>query len=87
MIELSKKAPSTETITAYDRAHISTYLRLFDADRDGAPWQDAADLIFGNAAETDPARLKVQHTSHLARAKWLVDAGYLRLTEYHAVRS
>ena len=84
MVELSKKAPVSESLTAYDRAHISTYLRLFDADRDGAPWQEAAPVIFGDAAEADPTRLRDQHTSHLARAKWLVDAGYLRLAKTHA---
>lgn len=81
MIRLSNKAPRSDSITAYDRAHISTYLRLFDADRDGATWDNAARLIFGVAAETDPTRLHHQHRSHLARAKWLVETGYLRLTQ------
>jgi hypothetical protein len=84
MPELSRNAPTAETITAYDRAHISTYLRLFDADQEGACWQDAARLIFGAAGETDPRLLRDQHKSHLARAKWLVDAGYLRLAQDNA---
>ena len=81
MIQLSKVAPAAIAITPYDRAHLSTYLRLFDADREGASWTEAARLVFGDAAEPEAAGLKQQHESHLARAKWLVESGYLRLAE------
>lgn len=58
---------------------MSTYLRLFDADQDGANWVEAARLIFGEAAEKGLDDLRCQHQAHLDRARWLVEKGYLRL--------
>ncbi len=58
---------------------MSIYLRLFDADQDGADWVEAARFIFGNAAEKDLDDLRAQHRTHLDRARWLVEEGYLRL--------
>lgn len=36
--------PDAPSITAYDRAHVSLYLRLLDAEASRAAWDDAAHL-------------------------------------------
>jgi len=33
-------APSGSVLTAYDEEHLVTYLRLLDADVEGADWRD-----------------------------------------------
>ena len=38
-------APNTEGLTTYDQEHLVTYLRLLDAEADGANWTDAAQII------------------------------------------
>lgn len=74
-------APVSDRITDYDRAHIAVYVRLIDADRAGAIWEEAAKVIFGKAAAREPERLRVQHETHLARARWLMEKGYLQLAQ------
>jgi hypothetical protein len=32
-------APASERVTAYDKEHLITYLRLLDADEGGLDWQ------------------------------------------------
>jgi hypothetical protein len=45
-------APSAETLTPYDEEHFVTYLRLLDADAEGAAWTEVASLVL----HIDPAR-------------------------------
>jgi len=53
MIEPSDDiAPTGDEFTEYDRTHVKLYLRLFDADADGADWREVAKVLFG----IDPAR-------------------------------
>jgi len=33
--------PSNSVLTVYDEEHIITYLRLLDADAEGADWRDS----------------------------------------------
>jgi len=35
---VSDIAPAEQVLTGYDEQHLVTYLRLLDADADGAPW-------------------------------------------------
>ncbi len=79
MTPIAKSPPASDNITPYDQAMMAIYLRVFDADRDGADWVEAARVIFGEAAENDLDDLRAQHRAHLDRARWLVNKGYLRL--------
>lgn len=79
MTLLAQHPPNAPEPTGYDRAHLKTYLRLVDADRDGADWEEAARLVFGAGAARGRRDLREQHRAHLARARWLVNGGYLRL--------
>ena len=68
--------PSDNRLTEYDREHLATYLRLLDAESDGAPWQEAAQIIFGIDTKTDATRAELLYRSHLARAHWMTNNGF-----------
>lgn len=68
--------PDAPTITDYDRAHAAVYLRLLDADADGADWKDVVARLFGLDPLTVPERAQRVHAAHLARARWMSAHGY-----------
>ena len=73
---LADEAPSSPSLTAYDRQHLKTYLRLLDAEADGADWRSAAAIVLGLDVEGEPHRAHRTHASHLARAHWMTEHGY-----------
>ncbi|QYA11904.1 DUF2285 domain-containing protein [Rhizobium sp. AB2/73] len=68
--------PGGAALTAYDRTHLKLYLRLLDADAEGADWKEVVEVLFGICAKTDPKRAALVHTTHLARAKWMTKNGF-----------
>jgi T6SS, Transcription factor, DNA binding domain len=72
-------APDAETLTRYDEEHLVTYLRLLDAEADGADWTEATRLVLHIDASREPARARRAWESHLARAKWMTEHGYQHL--------
>lgn len=72
-------APELPAITPYDEAHLTDYLRLLDADADGADWREAVAIIFGIDPAREPERAEQMHTTHLARARWMTEVGYAHL--------
>jgi hypothetical protein len=77
--ELRERAPSGEPLTDYDRDHAKLYLRLLDAEAEGADWQEVARLLFRLDPSADRARAEQMYATHLARAHWLRDGGYKEL--------
>ncbi|MUZ65675.1 DNA -binding domain-containing protein [Agrobacterium vitis] len=77
--------PTDERLTDYDRAHLSTYLRLLDAETEGAAWQEVAKIIFGLEPKSDLARAELMYKTHLARAHWMTNNGFKDLiwSSYH----
>lgn len=75
------RPPESLRVTPYDDRHLVTYLRLLDADADGADWREVVAVIFGLDPDHDPQRAKTVHDSHLARARWMVQIGYRYLAE------
>lgn len=71
--------PPGQGLTPYDREHMTLYLRLLDAARDGADWREAVQVLFGLDPDLDPNRCRLIHDSHLARARWMSDHGYRHL--------
>lgn len=69
-------APTGDELTDYDRAHIKLYMRLFDADADGADWREVVKVLFGLDSAVDPKRARRVYDSHLARARWMTRSGY-----------
>ena len=72
-------APNEPVLTGYDERHLVTYLRLLDAEGEGADWQEVARIVLQIDPARDPARAKQAWESHLARAKWMTENGYQHL--------
>lgn len=68
--------PDKPHLTGYDEAHLSEYLRLLDADAEGADWREAVSIIFGIDPACEPERARRVHETHLARARWMTEVGY-----------
>ena len=73
---LRDEAPTDAVVTEYDRVHAPKYLRLLDAERAGAPWEQAAKVVLGVDPGAEPERARRMHETHLARARWMMDEGY-----------
>lgn len=73
---IRERAPAGEPLTDYDREHAVLYLRLLDAEADGADWREVAQLLLGVNPAEDQARAELMYATHLARANWVRDSGY-----------
>ena len=78
-IGFEDRAPDSPQLTRYDEGHFADYLRLLDAEADGADWRETAGLVFGIDVAAEQDRAKVMHDSHLARARWMTEVGYAHL--------
>jgi len=74
-------APIEQEVTLYDEAHFVTYLRLLDAEADGADWADVARIVLHRDPLADRDLSKACWKSHLARAQWMAKIGYRTLLE------
>ncbi len=73
---LSETAPTGPQLTDYDRAHRITYLRLLDAEAESADWREVATVVLHLDVAADVERARRIWESHLARARWMTEAGY-----------
>ncbi|RAI36671.1 DNA -binding domain-containing protein [Rhodoplanes serenus] len=71
--------PQSPALTSYDRAHMKLYLRLLDAETNGADWREAVSVLFGIDPNREPERAQRVHRTHLARARWMTEHGYRHL--------
>lgn len=78
---ISDLAPQGDDLTDYDHAHMTLYLRLFDAAESGASLQEVSQILFGLDADKEPERARKIYDSHLARARWMTEHGYRKLLE------
>ncbi|MER8478633.1 DUF2285 domain-containing protein [Mesorhizobium sp. M0204] len=76
---VADEVPWAESLTAYDDEHFTTYLKLIDACADNASEEEMAQAILGIDPVQEPTRAQRAVRSHLARAHWLVVAGYKEL--------
>jgi hypothetical protein len=74
-------APGDSVLTDYDKAHHVTYLRLLDADNEGADWKEVAKVVLHIDPEREPERARRAWESHLARARWMSRSGYRQLLD------
>ena len=72
-------APTDSVLTRYDEEHIITYLRMLDADAEGADWREVAELVLQIDPQHEPDRARRAFNTHLARAKWMTEHGYRHL--------
>ena len=73
------RPPDSAELTPYDERHLVTYLRLLDADEEGADWKEAVKIIFGLDPDREPQRARLVYDSHLARARWMTESGFRHL--------
>lgn len=76
---LADAPPAGDRVTVYDRDHLKLYMRLLDANAEGASLQEIARTLFGIDAVAEPERARRVHDSYLSRARWMADHGYRHL--------
>lgn len=76
---IADKVPRSDTITDYDAQHFVTYLRLLDAEQEGASQAEMARHILGIEPNEEPVRAQTAVESHLDRARWVAEQGLLDL--------
>lgn len=76
---IADQAPDAQELTDYDLEHLVVYLRLLDAERDGAPWAEVASLVLGLDPTGTPEQANQCWRSHLSRAQWMTRTGYRSL--------
>ena len=74
--DVADTAPSGAVMTAYDEEHLVTYLRMLDADAEGADWQEVARIVLHIDPIREPVRARKAFDSHLSRAKWMTEHDY-----------
>ncbi|WP_100181045.1 DUF2285 domain-containing protein [Bradyrhizobium nitroreducens] len=74
---LADLAPAEPALTPYDEQHVVTYLRLLQADNEGADWREVARIVLHIDPDREPDRARNAHQSHLLRAKWMTEQGRL----------
>ena len=75
--DVADAAPADQILTAYDERHVVTYMRLLQAEGEGANWREVARVVLHFDPEREPDRARSAYQSHLARAKWLTEQGRL----------
>ena len=70
-------APNEPMLTAYDEQHVVTYVRLLQAEGEGADWREVARVVLHMDPDREPDRARSAYQSHLARAKWVTEQGRL----------
>lgn len=77
--DVADEAPTTSVLTGYDEEHLVTYLRLLDAEADGADWAEVARIVLHLDPDREPDRARRAWQTHLARARWVTEHGYRHL--------
>ncbi|UFW53954.1 MULTISPECIES: hypothetical protein [Bradyrhizobium] len=75
--DVADLAPTGPASTPYDEQHIITYVRLLQAEGEGADWQEVARIVLHIDPKVEPDRARNAYQSHLARAKWMTEQGRL----------
>ena len=69
--EIADEVPWSAHVTEYDDRLDAIYIRLFDADAEGASKEDIARRILGIDPAGEPQRPRKAVESHLPRARWI----------------
>ena len=76
---VADQAPDADLLTGYDQEHLVTYLRLLDAEADGADWAEVAQIVLHIDPSREPERARRAWETHLARSRWMTEHGYKHL--------
>jgi hypothetical protein len=74
-------APNAPHLTDYDYTLLICYLRLLDAEKEGADWREVARIVLKTDPEHDYQRAKQCYDTHLMRAHWMTEQGYQHLLQ------
>ena len=77
--KVADTAPDEPNLTPYDEQHAVIYVRLLDAEKANADWQEVARIVLNIDPVAEPDRARRAYDSHLARAKWMARHGYRQL--------
>ncbi|MGK2959081.1 MAG: DNA -binding domain-containing protein [Acidimicrobiales bacterium] len=77
--DIADDVPWSNNITLYDEQHFVIYIRLLDAEADGADWQEVARIVLHCDPMAEPYRSRRCWEEHLKRAKWMTEHGYRQL--------
>jgi hypothetical protein len=55
---VADEAPASDQLTIYDEQHNMTYLRLLDANAEGADWKDVAKTVLDIDPALEPDRAR-----------------------------
>jgi len=80
-INLADEAPSDDKLTEYDAQHRTLYLRLLDAERQKLNWEDVVQALFDIDPKRELGRARRVLESHLVRAHWIAENGFLTQAE------
>ncbi|UFW90495.1 DUF2285 domain-containing protein [Bradyrhizobium barranii] len=75
--DVADLAPTEPALTSYDEQHAITYVRLLQADGEGADWREVARIVLHIDPDSEPDRARSAYQSHLFRAKWVSEQGRL----------
>ena len=76
---VADEAPDGPSITSYDELHFIHYLRLLDANAKGADWREVTQIVLGIDSSKEPDRAYRAYETHMARARWMTEHGYMEL--------
>lgn len=79
--DIADQAPWSDALTDYDLARLTIYLRLLDAEREGADWREVARVVLRQDPDTSQARARRCWESHMQRARWMTESGYRLLLD------
>jgi hypothetical protein len=82
---IADQVPNDPILTPYDEEHLIVYIRLLDAEAEGADWMERALLVLRIDPILEPRRARNAWESHLSRAKWMTENGYDKLLRRHAI--
>jgi hypothetical protein len=62
--DVADTAPSDSVLTVYDEEHIITYLRLLDANAQGADWREVTRIVLHLDPDREPDWARKAFESH-----------------------
>lgn len=69
--EIADELPWADAIMPYDEGHLVTYLRLLDAEVEGADEREGARIILHRDPDPEPDCARRRWEAHLKRRRWL----------------
>ncbi|WIW50313.1 DUF2285 domain-containing protein (plasmid) [Bradyrhizobium sp. 62B] len=75
--EVADAPPAGDAMTSYDEQHVVTYMRLLQAESEGADWSEVARIVLHIDSDREPERARTAYQTHVQRAKWLTEQGRL----------